>query len=82
VIYSDVIMTPLPHSAFGHRECRGCLHAFIGGEGADIACDECGAVVRTVTVPQIDWALAQMQFTFDASQFAPKAKSMVATKPA
>jgi hypothetical protein len=63
----DVIKTMLPHSAFGHRECRGCLNGIIARHGADIVCDECGAIVRRVRVPQIEWALAQMQFTFDAS---------------
>ena len=31
----DVIKTKLPHSAFGHRECRGCLNAFLAADGAD-----------------------------------------------
>jgi ribosomal protein S27E len=77
----DVIKTMLPHSAFGHRECRGCLNGIIAGHGADIVCDECGTVVRTVPEPQIEWALAQMQFAFDARFSVHKANSTAATKP-
>jgi len=78
----DVIKTTLPHSAFGNRDCPGYLNGIIAGSGADIVCSECGMAVRRVPEPQIEWALAQMQFTFDASLLAPKAKSMAARIPA
>ena len=64
----DLIETMVSHSAFGDGECRGRLSGVIARSGADIVCNECGAVVRRVPAHQIEWALAQMQFTCDASE--------------
>ena len=42
------IETTLPHSDFGDPECCGCLNGVIRGDQADIICNECGTVLRTV----------------------------------
>jgi hypothetical protein len=48
--------TTIPHS----NDCCGCLSAVIQGETARITCNECGAVVRSVPVGQLDQALAEL----------------------
>src|ERR1035438_5793132 len=49
------IATTLPHSDFGDPECCGCLNGVIRGDQADIVCNECGTVLRTVPAPK-RWA--------------------------
>jgi hypothetical protein len=45
---------------WGDKECCGCLEAVVRGEQADITCNECGAVVRTVPVERVSAALLEM----------------------
>ncbi len=48
---SGVIGTGIPHADFGDPDCCGCLNGIIQDQSAYvayIACNECGAVVRTV----------------------------------
>jgi ribosomal protein S27E len=47
------IETTLPHSDFGDPECCGCLNGVIRGDQADIVCNECGTVLRTVPAANV-----------------------------
>lgn len=57
--------TVLPHVDFGAPDCWGCLNAVLRGDQADIACNECGAVVRTVPVGAVQQTLTEMELTLD-----------------
>src|SRR5712671_2325448 len=46
--YENVVGTILPHSDFGDPECCGCLNAVVHGDQADVVCNECGAILRSV----------------------------------
>ena len=61
----DVVGTALPHSDFGEPDCCGCLNGIIRGECADIVCNECGAVIRTVPADELRQALTEMELTLD-----------------
>jgi hypothetical protein len=45
---------------WGDKECCGCLVAVERGDQANITCNECGAVVRTVPVERASAALLEM----------------------
>jgi len=57
--------TLLPHSSFGDPGCRGWLNSVIRGDQADIVCNECEAVVRTVPAGRLNQTLAEMELTLD-----------------
>ena len=42
------IATILPHESFGDPDCWGCLIGIVLGDQADIFCNVCETVVRTV----------------------------------
>jgi hypothetical protein len=48
-----IVGTTLPHSSFGDPDCCGCLNGFIRGDLADIVCNECNAVIRTIPVAEL-----------------------------
>ena len=52
------------YSEFGNPDCCGCLNGVINGDWADIVCDECDAVIRTVSA-------ADLQNTFDEMELTP-----------
>jgi hypothetical protein len=60
-------ITTLAHGAFGEPECCGCLNGIIRGHQADIICNECDAVVRSVTVDQLARTLVDMELEEDAA---------------
>ena len=60
-----IVGTFLPHADFGAADCCGCLTAVIRGDQADIVCNECGAVVRTVPVGAVQHVLTEMELTLD-----------------
>ena len=43
-------MPIVPHMDWGDENCCGCLIVRERGDQAEIACNECGAVIRTVPV--------------------------------
>ena len=43
-----VVGTTLPHSEFGAPDCCGRLNGITRWNEADIVCNECGEVIRTV----------------------------------
>ena len=55
---SDLLL--VPHSGFGDSGCCGCLIAAERGDEADIVCDKCGALVRTVASADVAPAMLEM----------------------
>ena len=51
--FEGPIETTLPHSDFGDPDCCGCLNGVIRGDQADIVCNECGTVLRTVPAANV-----------------------------
>jgi hypothetical protein len=58
-----VIGTTLTHSSFGAPDCCGCLNGLIRGDHADIVCNECETVVRTVPSAELRQTLTEMELT-------------------
>ena len=55
----------LPHSSFGDRKCCGCLNGIIRGDHADIVCNECDSIIRTVPSADLSQRLTEMELTLD-----------------
>ena len=71
------IETTLPHSDFGDPECCGCLNGVIRGDQADIVCNECGTVLRTVPVANVGQTLTELELTLEvASEVCPHCGSV------
>jgi hypothetical protein len=71
------VETTLPHSSFGDEDCCGCLTGIVRGEVVEIACNECGAVIRTVPVTELQNALDEMELTLDVcSEMCPYCRSV------
>jgi ribosomal protein S27E len=62
-----VVGTTLPHSSFSDPNCCGCLNRVIQRDQADIMCNECNAVVRTVPVGDLRRTLDEMELTLDVA---------------
>ena len=68
----NIVRTTLPHSDFGDPECCGCLNAIVRGDHADIICNECGTIVRTLPAADLERTFAEMELTLDiASELCP-----------
>jgi hypothetical protein len=61
------IPTVLPHSSFGDPDCCGCLNGIVRGDEADIVCNECDFVVRTVPKAELRQMLTEMELALDVS---------------
>ena len=61
--FEGPIETTLPHSDFGDPDCCGCLNAVIRGNQADIVCNECGTVLRTVPAANVGQTLTELEIT-------------------
>jgi hypothetical protein len=64
-IHMDVTGTIIPHSDFGNPECCGCLNAVIDGDQANIVCNECCAVVRSVPASELYRTLNEMELSLE-----------------
>jgi hypothetical protein len=63
----NIVATTIPHSDFGDPDCCGCLHGIIKGDQAEIICNECLLVVRTVPAADLQRTLDDMELTLDVS---------------
>ena len=52
----------IPHESLG-IDCCGCLFVEVKGERASIMCNECGAVIRTVSVEEVRTVMLGMAKT-------------------
>ena len=67
----------IPHAKFGAPRCCGCLRGIVRGSHADIVCNECGTVVRTVLIANLEKALCEMELSLDfASEMCPYCRSV------
>jgi hypothetical protein len=53
----------LPHADFGAPDCSGCLLANVRGDEAEITCNECGAILRTVALADLQRTLDEMELS-------------------
>lgn len=63
----DIIATTLPHSSFGDAECCGCLNGIPRGDEAEIACNECEAVVFRVPAKDLRKTITEMELSLDVA---------------
>ena len=57
----------IPHADFGKPDCCGCLYPIARGGQADIVCNECGTVVRTVATDDLTHTLDGMELAGDVA---------------
>jgi hypothetical protein len=57
----------LPHSDFGDPECCGLFFPVERGDEADLTCNECGFVLRTVPRADLRRVQDEMQLTLDVA---------------
>jgi hypothetical protein len=57
-----------PHSDFGDAKCCGCLFPVMRGDQADIVCNECAAVVRTVPAADLKRTFDEMELSLDLTR--------------
>jgi hypothetical protein len=50
----------VPHSDVGDEECYGCLYPVEHGDEADLVCNECGALIQTVTIAEVEATLLRL----------------------
>ena len=62
-----IIGTAIPHSDFGDPECCGCLCGVVRGDQAEIVCNECEKVLRTVPASELQNTVDQMELALDAA---------------
>jgi hypothetical protein len=65
--FEGPIETTLPHSDFGDPDCCGCLNGVIRGDQADIVCNECGTVLRTVPAANVGQTLTELEITLEVA---------------
>jgi hypothetical protein len=53
----------IPHEHVAKVECCGCLMARARDDQADILCNECGAIIRTVAVGEVLSAMLELART-------------------
>jgi hypothetical protein len=63
----DVTGTFIPHSDFGDPNCCGCLVGIVTGYLGHIICNECGVIVRTVPVSDLQKTLDEMELALDVA---------------
>jgi hypothetical protein len=63
----EIVGPTLPHSSFGAPDCCGYLNGIIRGDRADIVCNECDKVVRTVPTADLQRTLDAMELSVDVT---------------
>ena len=66
----------LAHADFGAEDCCGCLWPVISGNRADITCNECGVVVRSVPTAELQHTNDEMELSLGscATEMCPHCK--------
>jgi hypothetical protein len=61
----------------GDPDCCGCLNGVIRGDQADVVCNECGTVLRTVPATNVGQTLTELEITLEvASEMCPHCGSV------
>jgi hypothetical protein len=63
----QAIKTTLPHWALGAPRCTGTLDGIVRGDPAEIVCNECNAVIRSVPSTELRQMLTEMELSLDVS---------------
>jgi hypothetical protein len=72
---SSALLFRIPTLAI--EECCGCLNAYIGEHQAEIKCNECGKVLRTVPASAAEATLTEMELSLAvASELCPHCGSV------
>jgi hypothetical protein len=72
-----VVVTTLPHSSFGDSDCCGCLNGIIRGDQADIVCNDCQTVVRSLPTAALRHTLNEMELALDnCTEMCPYCRSV------
>jgi transcription initiation factor TFIIIB Brf1 subunit/transcription initiation factor TFIIB len=50
----------VPHADHGDPDCPGLILPEVSGDQANLVCNDCGAVIRTVPASEAEQTLAQM----------------------
>jgi hypothetical protein len=53
----------IPHQDLGAEDCCGCLVVDVKGDQAEILCNECLAVIRTVPLEDVEKVMAELAQT-------------------
>jgi hypothetical protein len=56
----------IAHADVADVDCFGCIWPVIRGDSADITCNECGAVVKTVAVGDIQRTYDEIELSLDS----------------
>jgi hypothetical protein len=64
---NEIIGTMLPPADFGDPDCCGCLNGITRGEQADLGCNECWAVVRTMAAAELERTIHEMELSLDVA---------------
>ena len=76
-IEGGVVATTLAHADFGDPNCCGCLNGVIRADEADIVCNECRVLMRTVPVTDLPKTFDEMELSLDvASALCPHCRSV------
>jgi hypothetical protein len=62
----------VPHADHGDPECCGCLFPVTRGEEADIVCNECGVVIRTVPASEAQKTILELSPAEICSETCPR----------
>ncbi len=64
---NDKELPIIPHENLG-ADCCGCIFPLRRGDEADLMCNECQAVIRTVPATEVDQALAELVRTLRSAE--------------
>lgn len=53
----------IPHQTVGAPDCCGCLHVRVNGDQADIVCNECETVIRSVPIADVERVVLELAET-------------------
>jgi hypothetical protein len=53
----------IPHEEVADVDCCGCLMVRLREREADILCNECGVVIRTIAIKEVESAMLEMART-------------------
>jgi hypothetical protein len=62
-----VVGTTLPHSSFGSPDCCGCPNGVTRRDEADLVCNECWAIVRTVAAGELERTIHEMELSLEVA---------------
>jgi hypothetical protein len=63
----DVRITTMRHSDFGDPDCCGYLNVVTRRPAADVVCNECGLIIRTIRLTALEYTLAEMELTLNVA---------------